>query len=48
MGWIITCECGEKGTTEHFAMSLADECKCPTCGVEFTLQWDEINDEDDE
>ena len=44
----ITCKCGETGDEQHFSMSLSDECSCPKCGAQFTIEWDDDEDSDDD
>lgn len=48
MYYMITCpHCEYSGGEETFEISHADEAFCPACGGEFTVSFDDI-DEDEE
>ena len=49
MSWIVTCpQCGCKGDARAvFGLSLADECFCPACGMNFEMQYPDDDEEEE-
>ena len=48
--WYGTCpKCGFHGSCEnYFDMSCADECFCPECDEEFTLEYEDNEDDEED